>query len=80
MVVAADALRFTGAPNVGDEISVFADQMRHGRSSMTFAVDVEARDRYGERVFAVASGELTFVVLDENDRPRPIAAAGEMNA
>ena len=77
MVVAADALRFTGAPSVGDEISVYAELLRQGRSSMTIAVDAEARDRDGERVFAVASGEFTFVALGKDDRPRAIAANGE---
>ena len=73
MVVAADALKFTGAPAVGDEISVFAELGRQGRSSMTIAVDATARDRDGDREFAVASGEFTFVALDQNDRPRAIA-------
>ncbi len=77
VVVAGDALKFTGAPRVGDEISIYAEMMRQGRSSMTIAVDAEARDRDGERVFAIASGEFTFVALDENDRPRAIAANGE---
>ena len=72
VVVAADALKFTGAPKVGDEISVFAELMRQGRSSMTIAVDAAARVRDGEDEFAVASGEFTFVALDENDRPRAI--------
>ena len=72
VVVAADGLNFTGAPKVGDEISVFAGLIRQGRSSMTIAVDAEARDRDGDRVFAVASGEFTFVALDENDRPRAL--------
>ena len=80
VVVAADALRFTGAPAVGDEISIFAELMRQGRSSMTIAVDTEARDRDGERVFAVASGEFTFVALGDDDRPRAIAEKKEKDA
>ena len=74
VVVAADALSFTGAPSVGDEISVYADLVKQGRSSMTIAVTAEARERDGERVFAVANGRFTFVALDSNDRPRGIAA------
>ena len=73
VVVAADALKFTGAPRVGDEISVFAELTRQGRSSMTITVAAEARDRDGERIFAVASGDFTFVALDDNDRPRTVA-------
>ncbi|MEO6198886.1 MAG: hotdog domain-containing protein [Sphingomicrobium sp.] len=74
VVVAADALNFTGAPKVGDEISVFADISKQGRSSMTITARAEARDRDGERIFEVATGSFTFVALDSNDKPRAIAA------
>ncbi|HET9355343.1 MAG TPA: acyl-CoA thioesterase [Sphingomicrobium sp.] len=74
VVVAANDLAFPGAPAVGDEISVFAEIERQGRSSMTIRTDAEARERDGERTFAVASGSFTFVALDDNDRPREIAA------
>lgn len=77
VVVAADGLKFTGAPTVGDEISVFADLTRQGRSSMTIAVDATARDRDGERQLAVASGDFSFVALDQDDRPRAIAGQEE---
>ncbi|MBA3668963.1 MAG: acyl-CoA thioesterase [Sphingomonas sp.] len=74
VVVAADELTFPGAPSVGDEISVYADLVEQGRSSMTIAVEAVARMRDGEEEFAVASGRFTFVALDTNDKPRPIAA------
>ena len=73
VVVAVDRLAFTGAPTVGDEISVFADLIRQGRSSMTIAVHAEARIRDGDTLSDVATGEFTFVALDANDRPRSIA-------
>lgn len=74
VVVAADALSFTGAPKVGDEISVFAELEKQGRSSMTIAVRAEARERDGETIFDVAKGQFTFVALDDKDRPRVIVA------
>ena len=73
VVVAADKLSFVGAPSVGDEISVFADLVKQGRSSMTINVTAEARERDGERTFDVASGQFTFVALDPTDKPRAIA-------
>jgi acyl-CoA thioesterase YciA len=79
VVVAADRLAFTGAPKVGDEISIFADLGRQGRSSMSIAVEAIARERDGERLFPVATGQFTFVALDDNDRPRSIAAKEEQN-
>ena len=75
VVVAADALKFTGAPRVGDEISVFAELVRQGRSSMAITVTAMARERDGEREFDVAAGEFTFVALGDDDRPRVIASA-----
>lgn len=72
VVVAANELNFTGAPSVGDEISVFAEIERQGRSSMTVRADAEARERDGERTFAIASGVFTFVALGDDDKPRAI--------
>ena len=77
VVVAADELSFTGAPKVGDEISVYAELSKQGRSSMTIAVTAGARERDGERIFEVAQGTFTFVALDQNDRPRSIAGQEE---
>jgi len=79
VVVAADALNFTGAPKVGDEISVYAELTRQGRSSMSIAAKAVARERDGDKEFDVATGEFTFVALDEQDRPREIAAKEEKN-
>ena len=73
VVVAADALRFPGAPKVGDEISVYADITKQGRTSLRIAVEAVARERDGDTETNVASGEFTFVALDGQDRPRPIA-------
>ncbi len=74
VVVAASDLAFPGAPSVGDEISVFAAIERQGITSLTIRADAEARERDGERIFPIASGTFTFVALDANDRPRPVAA------
>ncbi|MEO5809520.1 MAG: hotdog domain-containing protein [Sphingomicrobium sp.] len=77
VVVAADGLSFTGAPKVGDEISVYADLVKQGRSSMTIAVRAAARERDGERVFDVAKGQFTFVALGEDGRPRELPSPPE---
>ena len=58
----------------GGEISVYAAIEKQGRSSMTIAVTAEARERDGDTIFDVAKGQFIFVALDDNDRPRPIAA------
>jgi acyl-CoA thioesterase YciA len=79
VVVAADGLAFTGAPRVGDEISVYGELARQGRSSMTIAIDAVSRERDGEAEQQVAAGSFTFVALDSNDKPRAIAAREEQN-
>jgi acyl-CoA thioesterase YciA len=79
VVVAADDLTFTGAMTVGDELSVYVEIKRQGRTSVTLAVRAVARERDGEQEFEVATGDFTFVALNENDRPRPIAGQEENN-
>jgi acyl-CoA thioesterase YciA len=79
VVVAADELRFPGAPQVGDEISVYAELEKQGRTSMTIAVEALARERDGEGEITVANGRFTFVALDQNDRPREIAGQEKQN-
>ena len=76
VVVAADELRFPGAPRVGDEISVYAELTKQGRTSMTIAVDAVARERDGDMEINIASGRFTFVALGADDRPREIADNG----
>ena len=77
VVVAADALKFTGAPKVGDEISVYAELVKQGRTSLRIAVEVIARERDGDAETLVASGEFIFVALGDDDRPRKIHASQE---
>ena len=72
VVVAADDLTFTGAMSVGDELSVYVTLKKQGRTSMTLAARAVARERDGAQEFEVATGEFTFVALDENDKPREI--------
>jgi len=77
ILVAADELRFPGAMAVGDELSVYVDLIRQGRTSLRLKAEAIARERDGEAEKLVASGEFTFVALDNDDRPRTIAA-GEL--
>jgi acyl-CoA thioesterase YciA len=79
VVVAADNLTFTGAMAVGDELSIYVDLKRQGRTSMTLEAHAIARERDGTEEFEVATGQFTFVALDENDKPREIAAKEEKN-
>ena len=72
ILVAADELRFPGAMAVGDELSVYVDLLRQGRTSLRLKADAVGRARDGEAETLVASGEFTFVALDADGRPRAI--------
>lgn len=74
ILVAADDLSFPGAMAVGDELSVYVDLVRQGRTSLRLRAEAVSRDRDGEMETLVARGEFTFVALGENNRPREIAA------
>ena len=79
VLVAADELRFKGAPSVGDEVSVYVDLLERGRTSLTYSAEAVSRERHGEAETRVAWGRFKFVALDENDRPREIAGQEETN-
>jgi acyl-CoA thioesterase YciA len=73
VLVAADELRFKGAPRVGDEVSVYVQLVESGRTSLTYAAEAVSRERHGDTETRVAWGRFKFVALDENDRPREVA-------
>ena len=79
ILVAAEALKFPGAMAVGDELSVYVDLLKQGRTSLKLKAEALARKRDGEAEKLVAEGEFTFVALDANDKPREIAAKEESN-
>ena len=73
VLVAADELRFKGAPSVGDEVSVYVELVESGRTSLTYSAEVISRERHGDTETRVAWGRFKFVALDETDRPREVA-------
>jgi acyl-CoA thioesterase YciA len=74
ILVAADAIRFPGAMAVGDELSVYVELLKQGRTSLKLKAEAIARERDGDSEKAVAEGEFTFVALDEAGKPREIGA------
>ena len=75
ILVAADAVRFPGAMAVGDELSVYVELLKQGRTSLKLKAEAVARERNGEAETLVAEGEFTFVALDADGKPREISAA-----
>ncbi|MGN6590285.1 MAG: acyl-CoA thioesterase [Sphingomicrobium sp.] len=79
ILVAADAIKFPGAMAVGDELSVYVDELNQGRTSLRLKAEAIARERDGDSEKLVAEGEFTFVALDENNKPRAFAEGTEIN-
>ena len=74
--VAIDRMEFITPIHLRDLISVYAEIESVGRTSMKVKIDVMAwRDRGATRV-KVTEGLFTFVAIDDQARPRPIADAG----
>jgi acyl-CoA thioesterase YciA len=73
ILVGADAIKFPGAMAVGDELSVYVDLLKEGRTSLRLRAEAIARQRDGDEETVVAEGEFTFVALDEGGKPREIA-------
>ncbi len=72
VVVGADELRFTHPVSVGDELSIFVEFIKIGRSSMTVQAEAYRRDRHSEEMMKAASGKYTFVSVDEDNQPSQI--------
>jgi acyl-CoA thioesterase YciA len=73
--VAIDAMSFIRPVYVGDVLCVYSDIERSGRTSMAIRLEAWAlRGRMGERV-KVTEGIFTFVSLDNDGKPCPLAAS-----
>ena len=74
VTVAMDGMVFHEPVKVGDEVSVYAEIERVGRTSMTIAVEAWRRARHQEESTKVTEAKFTFVAIDDQGRPRPVEA------
>ena len=74
VVVGANDLRFGHPVGIGDELSVYAEFIKIGRSSMTVQVEAYRRDRHEDEMMQAASGVYTFVAVDGDGRPVQVPA------
>ena len=73
--VAVDGMVFHEPVKVGDEVTVHADLLSVGRTSMRFEVAAWRRARHGDEVVQVTKAVFTFVALGDDGRPRPVPPA-----
>lgn len=73
VTIAVDGMKFHAPVAVGDEVSVYADLVRVGRTSMTIEVEAWRRGRHVEEQCLVTQANFVFVAIDDARRPRPIS-------
>lgn len=72
--IAVDGMMFLKPVKVGDEVSLYAELVGRGRSSMRIRVAAWRRRRASEETEQVTEAVFTFVALDPEGRPRPVEA------
>lgn len=72
VTVAMDGMQFHQPVKVGDEVSVYTQIERVGRTSMTIAVEAWRRPRHELDAVKVTEAKFTFVAVDDSGKPRPV--------
>lgn len=73
--VKVEAITFISPVRVGDEVSLYAQLLSTGRTSMRIHVEAWRREREGDHMNKVTEAVFTFVALDATGRPRPVPNA-----
>ncbi|MCY4333632.1 MAG: acyl-CoA thioesterase [Litoreibacter sp.] len=71
--VAVEGMEFLRPVKVGDEVTLYANLIKVGRSSMRIHIDVWARPRYERQANKVTSADFVFVALTDEGKPRSIS-------
>jgi acyl-CoA thioesterase YciA len=77
--IAVDGITFHSPVRVGDEITVWAELLGIGRTSMRFKVSAWRRARDSDRTAQVTEAVFTFVALDSEGRPRHVPGSAELD-
>lgn len=72
--IAVEGMKFHRPVKVGDEVSLYAQVTRIGRTSMQIHVEAWRRQRESDHSQQVTEAIFTFVALDENGAARPVEA------
>ena len=75
VTVAIEAMNFRKAVYVGDLVSVHANLVKVGRTSITVHLEAWALRRRETQAFLVTDGNFTYVSIDDQGHPQPIASA-----
>lgn len=72
VTVAMDGMQFLAPVKIGDEVSVYAEMAKVGRTSMAIRVEAWRRAREQEERIKVTEAMFTFVAVDSAGTPRPV--------
>jgi acyl-CoA thioesterase YciA len=72
VTVAMDGMQFHAPVKVGDEVSVYGELTKVGRTSMIIALEAWRRHRHEDEHIMVTEATFTFVAVDDNGKPRPV--------
>ena len=76
VTVAIDAMNFRKAVYVGDLVSVHANLVRVGRTSITVHLEAWVLRRREQQSILVTDGNFTYVSIDDQGHPQPIQRDG----
>ena len=76
VTVAIEAMNFRKAVYVGDLVSVYANLVRVGRTSITVHLEAWVVRRKELQSILVTDGNFTYVSIDDHGHPQPIRPDG----
>lgn len=77
VTVSIEAMNFRKPVYVGDLVSVYANLIRVGRTSMTLHLEAWVVRRKETQPILVTDGNFTYVAIDDDGKPRVIPRDGE---
>jgi acyl-CoA thioesterase YciA len=72
--VAITAMTFVQPIKVGDLVSIYGEVSKVGRTSITVALETVVQRKLDPTPIQVTHGTFVFVAIDEDGKPRPVAA------
>ncbi|WP_295046391.1 acyl-CoA thioesterase [uncultured Paracoccus sp.] len=70
--IAVEGMKFHRPVKVGDEVSLYAEVVHVGRTSMRINVEAWRRERHRDDSEQVTEAVFTFVALDQTGAARPV--------
>jgi acyl-CoA thioesterase YciA len=75
VTVAIEAMTFRKPVFVGDVISVYANTIRVGHTSITVRIEAWVSRRNESHGILVTDGNFTYVAIDDHGKPQPVKVA-----